>query len=68
MNITIIKEITAAEYPLLEDFLFHAIYLPPGAEPPPREIIFEQEIYIYIDGFAGTSWAGRRNDANESPV
>lgn len=49
-NITI-REITKSEYPLLEDFLYNAIYLPPGEEPPPRGVIFDPEIYIYIDAF-----------------
>ena len=48
INIRPIKE---SEYPLLEDFLYNAIFLPPGTEPPPREIIFEPEIYIYIKEF-----------------
>jgi ribosomal protein S18 acetylase RimI-like enzyme len=48
-----IREIKSIEYPLLEDFLYHAIFLPPGVEPLPREIIFKQEIYIYIKDFGG---------------
>ena len=47
----IIREITKEEYPLLEDFLYHAIFIPPGEKLPPRELIFEPEIYIYVDGF-----------------
>lgn len=47
----IIREITENEYPYLEDFLYNAIFLAPGEEAPPREIIFEPEIFIYIDGF-----------------
>ena len=47
MNITL-REITPADYSVSEDFLYHAIYLPPGIEPPPREIIFTPEIYVYI--------------------
>jgi len=46
-----IKEITEAEYPLLEDFIYTAIYVPPGEELPPRDVIFDPEIYIYVDGF-----------------
>ena len=45
------RVITPADYPLLEDFLYNAIYLSPGEETPPREIIFEPEIFVYIDGF-----------------
>jgi len=50
MNITV-REIVKTEYPLLEDFLYNAIFLPPGTDKPPREIIFKPECYIYIDGF-----------------
>jgi ribosomal protein S18 acetylase RimI-like enzyme len=46
-----IREIKKTEYPLLEDFLYNAIYIPKGVEYPPREIIFEPEIYVYIKDF-----------------
>jgi len=54
----IIRAIEEAEYPLLEDFLYYAIYLPPGTEPVPREIIYDPEIYIYVDGFGGADDCG----------
>ena len=50
-----IREITPAEYLLLKDFLYNAIFLPHGTEPPPREIIFEPDVFIYIDGFGDKS-------------
>ena len=37
--------------PLLEDFLYEAIFLPPGAQPLPLEIIHEPSLYKYIDKF-----------------
>jgi RimJ/RimL family protein N-acetyltransferase len=46
-----VREITKTEYPLLEDFLYNAIFIPKGEEYPPREIIFEPEIYAYIKDF-----------------
>jgi len=46
-----IREISEAEYPLLKDFLYHAIFLPLGVEPPPRDAIFQPEIFIYIKDF-----------------
>ena len=46
-----IRTIRQSEYPQLEDFLYHAIFQPAGQEPLPREVIFQPEIYIYIDGF-----------------
>jgi len=53
-----VREITAADYPLLEDFLYHAIYIPAGEEYPPRNIIFEPEIYIYIKDFGNKTDCG----------
>jgi len=58
MRKPIIREMTPADYPRLEEFLYHAIFLPPGVEPPPREIIFEPEIYIYIQDFGGKDDCG----------
>lgn len=46
-----IREILPADYPLLEDFLYHAIFVPSGMEAPPRDLIHHPEIFIYIDGF-----------------
>ena len=48
-----IREIHENEYPLLQDFLYNAIFLPPGTSPVPREIIFTPEIFIYVEGFGG---------------
>jgi len=45
------REIKKTEYSLLEDFLYNAIYIPEGEKYPPREIIFEPEIYVYISDF-----------------
>ena len=35
----------------LEFFLYEAIFIPEGIEPPPREIIFSPELQIYIKNF-----------------
>jgi ribosomal protein S18 acetylase RimI-like enzyme len=53
-----IREITKADYPILEDFLYNAIYIPEGEEYPPREIIFDPEIYIYVKDFGLDSDCG----------
>ena len=50
MNYTI-REIREDEYPLLEDFLYEAIFIPEGVEPPPRSIVREPELQVYIEGF-----------------
>ena len=51
MSGLVVRQIESEEYPVLEDFLYHAIFLPPGAEPVPREIIYEPEIYVYVKDF-----------------
>jgi ribosomal protein S18 acetylase RimI-like enzyme len=48
---TVIRPIEHRDYPLLEEFLYQAIFVPEGMEPPAREIIYRPEIFVYIDGF-----------------
>lgn len=52
----LIREMTAEEYPLLEDFLYEAIFIPQGAEKPPRDIILNEDLQVYIRDF------GKRKD------
>lgn len=52
----VIREMNAEEYPLLEDFLYEAIFIPKGAEKPPRDIIQNEELQVYIRDF------GKRKD------
>lgn len=47
----LIREMTDAEYPLLEDFLYEAVFIPKGAQKPPREIIRQEELQVYIKDF-----------------
>jgi ribosomal protein S18 acetylase RimI-like enzyme len=47
----IIREIETTEIPLLADFLYHAIFLPPNVEPLPKETIYKPDIYLYIKDF-----------------
>ena len=49
-----IREMTAQEYPLLDDFLYEAIFVPEGVEPPSKSIITAPELQIYVKDF-GTS-------------
>lgn len=51
-----IRKMTAAEYPLLEEFLYNAIFIPEGVEKPPHEIIQNAELQVYIKDF------GKRKD------
>ena len=48
---TIIREIRPEEHDLLREFLYQAIYLPEGVEPPPRSVVDLPELQIYIADF-----------------
>ena len=48
---TIIRKIRLEEHVLLREFLYHAIYLPQGVEPPPRSVVDLPELQIYIADF-----------------
>ena len=47
----IIREIKETEYGILNEFLYEAIYVPSGMEPPARDIINTPELRVYIDNF-----------------
>ena len=51
MSRIIIRSIKPNEYPLLEKFLYNAIFLLPDEEPPPYSVIFHPEIFVYIKDF-----------------
>lgn len=46
-----IREMQRAEYPLLESFLYEAIFIPNGVEPPPKSIIYRPELQVYVSEF-----------------
>lgn len=46
-----LREIKEAEYPLLDDFLYEAIFIPEGSEAPPRSIIQTTELQVYVRNF-----------------
>lgn len=47
-----IREMREAEYPLLESFLYEAIFIPEGVpEKLPRSIIEKPELQVYISDF-----------------
>ena len=39
------------EYPLLDEFLYQAIFLPEGTSPPPRDIVNRPELRVYVQNF-----------------
>lgn len=46
-----IREMRIDEYPLLDDFLYQAIYQPDKTNLAPKSIINNSEIQVYIKGF-----------------
>lgn len=48
---TRIRSIRPEEQGLLREFLYEAIYLPAGTEPPPRSVVNLPELQVYIAGF-----------------
>lgn len=47
----IIRGLDPREYEVLEDFLYEAIFIPEGVEPPPRDIIKRPELQVYVENF-----------------
>ena len=51
-----LRKIRANEIQVLQDFLYEAIFIPEGVEPPAREIIELPELKLYYENFgAGTA-------------
>ena len=48
---TVIREMERREYPLLRQFLYQAIFVPPGAAPPPESILDTPEMQVYLADF-----------------
>jgi len=46
-----IRKIKENEYKLLELFIYEAIFIPEGVEPPPRSIIKQPDLQVYIKDF-----------------
>ena len=46
-----LRKLRAEEKDLLKDFLYEAIFIPEGMEPPSREIIEQPELKLYYENF-----------------
>lgn len=46
-----IRPLAADELSMLDEFLYLAIFVPDGMTPPPREIINQPELRVYVEGF-----------------
>lgn len=51
-----IREIREEEYAILDDFLYEAIFIPEGVGAPPKSIIEQPELQVYVSDF------GRKDD------
>ena len=53
MSVTalIIRPLEQEEIPLLDEFLYQAIFIPDGVEPPPRDIIENTDLQVYVKDF-----------------
>lgn len=47
----VIRSLRRDETDLLKDFLYEAIFIPKGVEPPARDIIEKPELRVYTDDF-----------------
>ena len=47
----LIRKLSVGEIGLLKDFLYEAIFIPEGVEPPPRDIVEQPELRIYYEYF-----------------
>ena len=46
-----IRKIREDEYTLLNDFIYEAIFIPEGVEPPLKSIINQPDLQVYISNF-----------------
>ena len=51
MNKTVIRGIRTEEIPLLNDFLYEAIFVPEGVPAPPRSVIEHEDLQVYVRDF-----------------
>ena len=47
----IIRKLKPEERKVLDTFLYEAIFVPEGAEAPPRDIINRPELQVYVEDF-----------------
>lgn len=47
----LIRQARKDEYNLLDDFIYEAIFIPEGVESPPKSIISNPDLQVYVSGF-----------------
>ena len=50
-SMTLIREIRTEEIPMLDDFLYEAIFVPEGSPAPPRSVIENEDLQVYVRDF-----------------
>ena len=51
MRENVIREIRPVEIPLLNDFLYEAIFIPEGVPAPSRSVIEQEDLQVYVRDF-----------------
>lgn len=52
---TVIREIRPEEIPVLDDFLYEALFIPEGSPAPPRSILENEDLQVYVRDFGKES-------------
>jgi len=63
-----IKELIKSDYWILEEFIYWAIFTPPGVALPKRNVILDPAISIYINDFGKVSDCGVFAEIDGKPV
>ena len=61
----LLRELREDETELLREFLYEAIFIPDGVDPPPREIIEQPELVVYYENFGRGEADYRKKDKIE---
>ena len=51
IEMMVIRDILPEEIPVLDDFLYEAIFIPEGVPAPPRSIIWNEDLQVYVRDF-----------------
>lgn len=60
-----LRRLRENEIKILQDFLYEAIFIPEGVEPPAKDIIYQPELKVYYITIQGISRAGYWNKDDE---
>lgn len=63
-----IKELCEIDYPILKEFIYWALFIPPGVEMPERTVIYNPDVFIYIENFGNGNDCGVFAEADGKAV